>query len=146
MLALIWSTTTSKILLNGLRGCPIKHAKGLRQGDPLSLMLFILFLLDRRGLSPTDYINKKEVEQTERKQKKQTKREKRRGLNKIMEPLFHIWCIFLLGSVDDHSHFSLECCFAAVHRRVLISEQPAIPLSPNAPTHNYNKLHRKLNL
>jgi hypothetical protein len=41
-MALIWSTTTSRILLNGQPGHPIKHAKGLRQGDPLSPMLLIL--------------------------------------------------------------------------------------------------------
>jgi hypothetical protein len=29
-------------MLNGQPGVPIKHARGLRQGDPLSLMLFIL--------------------------------------------------------------------------------------------------------
>jgi hypothetical protein len=42
MMALIWSTTTSRILLNGEPGRPIKHAKGLHQGDPLSPMLFIM--------------------------------------------------------------------------------------------------------
>jgi retron-type reverse transcriptase len=42
MMALIWSTTTSRILLNGEPGRPIKHAKGLHQGDPLSPILFII--------------------------------------------------------------------------------------------------------
>jgi hypothetical protein len=42
MMALIWSTTTSRILLNGEPGRPIKHARELHQGDPLSSMLFIL--------------------------------------------------------------------------------------------------------
>jgi hypothetical protein len=42
MMALIWSTTTSRILLNGEPGRPIKHAKGLRQRDLLSPMLFIM--------------------------------------------------------------------------------------------------------
>jgi retron-type reverse transcriptase len=42
MIALICSTTTSRVMLNGDPGRPIKHARGLRQGDPLSLLLFIL--------------------------------------------------------------------------------------------------------
>jgi hypothetical protein len=42
MMALIWSTTTSRILLNGEPGRSIKHAKGLGQGDLLSPMLFIM--------------------------------------------------------------------------------------------------------
>jgi hypothetical protein len=39
---LIWSTTTPRIMLNWEPRRPIKHAKGLRQGDLLSQMLFIL--------------------------------------------------------------------------------------------------------
>jgi retron-type reverse transcriptase len=42
MMSQIWSSTTSRIILNGVPGRPIKHAKGLRQGDPLSPMLVIL--------------------------------------------------------------------------------------------------------
>ena len=36
----ILSTATSRVLLNGVAGCPIKHGRGLRQGDPLSPLLF----------------------------------------------------------------------------------------------------------
>jgi hypothetical protein len=36
------ATSSSRILLNGVPGTPIKHERGLRQGDALSPMLFIL--------------------------------------------------------------------------------------------------------
>lgn len=42
IISLIWSTTSSRIFLNGETGSPIRHRRGLRQGDPLSQMLFIL--------------------------------------------------------------------------------------------------------
>jgi hypothetical protein len=42
MMAPIWSSTISRMLLNGQHSRPIKHAKGLHQGDPLSPMFFIL--------------------------------------------------------------------------------------------------------
>lgn len=41
-IAIMLAHQTSRVLLNGKQGRPIKHLQGLRQGDPLSLMLFIL--------------------------------------------------------------------------------------------------------
>lgn len=40
--ASLLSTASSRILLNGKPGAPIKHRRGVRQGDSLSPMLFIL--------------------------------------------------------------------------------------------------------
>lgn len=36
------SSASSRVLLNGIAGDPIKHGCGLRQGDPLSPLLFVL--------------------------------------------------------------------------------------------------------
>jgi hypothetical protein len=38
----ILTSLSSKVLLNGIAGDPIKHGRPLRQGDPLSTLLFIL--------------------------------------------------------------------------------------------------------
>uniref|UniRef100_A0A453LRL5 Uncharacterized protein n=1 Tax=Aegilops tauschii subsp. strangulata TaxID=200361 RepID=A0A453LRL5_AEGTS len=40
--AALLSTSSSRILLNGLPGPPIKHGSGFRQGDPLSPLLFVI--------------------------------------------------------------------------------------------------------
>jgi hypothetical protein len=38
---MLWATSTSRFLLNGSPGRCIAHKKGVRQGDPLSSMLFL---------------------------------------------------------------------------------------------------------
>jgi hypothetical protein len=50
MMALIWASSTSGILLNVELSKPLKHARGLRQGGPLLPMLFILAMDPRQKL------------------------------------------------------------------------------------------------
>lgn len=38
------STASTRLLVNGEPGEPIRHQRGMRQGDPLSLVLFILVM------------------------------------------------------------------------------------------------------
>jgi hypothetical protein len=41
-IAAFFSTASSRVLLNGIADFPIVHGRGLRQGDPLSLLHFLI--------------------------------------------------------------------------------------------------------
>nr|XP_020191500.1 uncharacterized protein LOC109777266 [Aegilops tauschii subsp. strangulata] len=43
-ISILLSTASTKVLINGLPGPPIRHYKGLRQGDPVSPMLFVIVI------------------------------------------------------------------------------------------------------
>ncbi|AQK53266.1 uncharacterized protein [Zea mays] len=44
MISNILASSSTQVLLNGSPGIPIRHRRGLRQGDPLSPMLFVLVM------------------------------------------------------------------------------------------------------
>lgn len=42
LLAVLWRSSSSRIMVNGELGLPFSHKQGLRQGDPISPMLFTI--------------------------------------------------------------------------------------------------------
>jgi hypothetical protein len=43
-IASLWCTASYSVLVNGIPGKRVLHCKGVRQGDPLSPMLFLLVM------------------------------------------------------------------------------------------------------
>ncbi|KAE8770379.1 reverse transcriptase [Hordeum vulgare] len=41
-ISMLIRTTTTKVIVNGVPGKPFDHACGMRQGDPISLLLFVI--------------------------------------------------------------------------------------------------------
>jgi hypothetical protein len=61
-ISILFRTSTSTALLNGLQGPTFSHARGVWQGDPLSPMLFLLAMDPLQRLLAVDRLIKMPVE------------------------------------------------------------------------------------